>query len=113
MNMKRGIAGKPEAVQFARPRLLRIALCKRSRCLVESRLFTRPGFFRSWLKRKCEASVCQQGGCEFFEGDFAELDSLARDRGAPLAHLTLKETAQTGTRTKQRTRKEDQTKICH
>ena len=76
MNSERGIAGKPEAVQFARSRRLRLAFCRRNRGLAESGLLTRPGIFRSWLKRKCEASACQQGGCEFFEGDFTELDSL-------------------------------------
>ena len=89
-------------VQLARSRLLRLAFCTCNRGLMESWHLTRPGLFCSWLNRKCEASDCRQGGCESFAGDFTERDSLPSHRGAPLAQHTLKDTAQTRTRTKRK-----------
>jgi hypothetical protein len=87
-------------VQLARSRRLSLAFCTRNRGLADPGSLKRPGISRSWPKRKCEAGGCGQGVCAFFESGFTELDSLAPDRGAPLAHLTLKDTAQTVTRTK-------------
>jgi len=63
-------------VQHARLTRLRIAYCPCSRALAGETLLSHPDILGPWLNRKCDTHDCQQRGCESFEGDSTELDSL-------------------------------------
>jgi hypothetical protein len=58
-------------------------------------LLTRPIIPLPWLNRKRGAGCYEQGGYEFDGSDRLELNLLSPTAEHPLAHHTLKDTAQT------------------